>query len=415
MPDTAPGVIGPINMQDPSALMSLLTPAELGCLLQEADPEVLSKLASAPDTATPDEAEAFIGCLGNEPLLSFFLMGFTNEIGALSVETSACIRTGFESLDLRALMLGTYASPEDQAAMVTGMTGFIVALSCLNEEEWEAASPALELGPYNPEGLQCLLEKVGGPDGLAAMTSPDAGPPIALFGAAVECNLAFITGEPPAPQPVPTATSAPAPTATAVPVATPAQPDTGTGVIAPLDMEDPQGLMAALSQAELSCLAQNVDPQILQRFIDPTDELTPEEVEGFINCLEDEKLLAFFLVPFTSETGALSEETSDCLRTGFGVPDIRALMLGAFVSPDDEVAQISALTGFIVALSCLNEEEWELTSQALGLGPYNPEGLQCLFEKVGGPEGLAAMARPDAGPPLALFGAAAECNLPFLQ
>ena len=68
-----------------------------------------------------------------------------------------------------------------------------------------------------------------------------------------------------------------------------------------------------------------------------------------------------------------------------------------------------------MTLSCLNEEEWELAGPALELGPYNPEGMQCLFEKVGGPEGLAAMARPDAGPPLALFGAAAECNLAFMQ
>ena len=422
MPDTEPGVIGPINMQDPSALMSLLTPAELGCLLEEADPEVLSKLASAPDTATPDEAEAFIGCLGNEPLLSFFLMGFTNEIGPLSVETSACVRTGFESLDLRALMLGTYASPDDQAAMVTGMTGFIVALSCLNEEEWEAASPALELGPYNPEGLQCLLEKVGGPDGLAAMTSPDAGPPIALFGAAVECNLAFVTGEQPAPPPVPTATTAPAPTATPVPptptpapTEVPSAPDTGAGVIAPLNLQDPQAMMSALSQEELGCILQNVDPQVLQTMATAPDSASPEDAKAFINCLGDEALLSLFLIPFTSQTGALSVETSACLRIGFEGFDLRALMLGSLAGPDDEAAQISGLTGFIVTLSCLNEEEWELASPALELGPYNPEGLQCLFEKVGGPEGLAAMSRPDAGPPLALFGAAAECNLAFMQ
>ncbi len=216
MPDKEPGVIGPINMQDPTALMSLLSPDELGCVLEKADPEALMKLASAPETATPEEAEGFVGCLGDEALLSFFLMPFTSQTGALSQETSACIRTGFESFDLGTLLVGSYASPDDEAAMVTGMTGFIVTLSCLNEDEWEAASPTLELGPYNPEGLQCLLEKVGGPDGLAAMTSPDAGPPIALFGAALECNLAFVTGEQPAPQPAPTAppaTPAPAPTA----------------------------------------------------------------------------------------------------------------------------------------------------------------------------------------------------------
>ncbi len=410
--------------------MSLLSPEELGCILEKADPEVLMKLASAPETATPEEAEGFVGCLGDEPLLSFFLLPFTSQTGALSEETSACIRTGFESLDLRALMLGSYASPDDEAAMVTGMTGFIVTLSCLNEDEWEVASPALELGPYNPEGLRCLLEKVGGPDGLAAMASPDAGPPIALFGAAVECNLSFVTGEQPAPPPAPTATPAPPPTATPVPptatpapapMATPAPtqapapPDPGAGVIAPLNLQDPQAMMSALSPEELGCILQNVDPQVLQKMASDPDAATPEEAAAFITCLEDESLLALFLTPFTSQTGALSQETSACLRIGFEGLDLRALMLGSLAAPDDEAAQISGLTGFIVTLSCLNQEEWEAASPALELGPYNPEGLECVLDKVGGPEGLAAMASPDAGPPIALFGAAIECNLAFMQ
>ena len=414
MPDKEPGVIGPVNMQDPTALMSLLSPDELGCILEKADPEVLMKLASAPETATPEEAEGFVGCLGDEALLSLFLIPFTSQAGALSQETSACIRTGFESLDIGTLLIGSYASPDDEAAMVTGMTGFIVTLSCLNEEEWEVASPTLELGPYNPEGLQCLLEKVGGPDGLAAMTSPDAGPPIALFGAALECNLAFVTGEQPAPPPAPTATPVPAPTAAPTPTAAP-EPDPGAGVIAPLNLQDQQAMMSALSPEELGCILQNVDPQVLQTLASSPDAANPEDAEGFINCLGDESLLALFLVPFTSQTGALSVETSACLRVGFGGLDLRALMLGSLAGPDDQAAQISGLTGFIVTLSCLNQEEWEAASPALDLGPYNPEGLQCVLDKVGGPDGMAAMVSPDAGPPIALFAAAAECDLAFMQ
>ena len=418
-PDSGSGVIAPFNMDDPLALMSQLSPDELSCILQNADPQVLQKLMSAPDSATPEEAEGLITCLEDETLLSFFLSPFTSQTGALSEETSACLRGGFEGLDLRALILGSYAAPDEEAAMISGMTGFIVTLACLNEEEWEMASPALELGPYNPEGLQCVLDKLGGPEGLAAMTSPDAGPPIALFGAAIECNLAFVEGPPPGPEPTaapaPTATSVPAPTATAAPIAKPAEPDSGAGVIAPLNMQDPQALMSALAPDELSCILQSADPQVLQKLMSAPDTATPEEAEGFINCLEDETLLTFFLVPFTSQTGALGEETSACLRIGFEGIDLRAMMLGSFASPDDEAAQISGLTGFIVTASCLNEEEWELASPALELGPYNPEGLECVLDKVGGPEGLAAMSRPDAGPPIALFGAAAECNLAFMQ
>ena len=430
MPDSGSGVIAPLNMQDPQALMSALSPDELSCILQNADPQVLQKLLSAPDSASPEEAEGFITCLENEALLTFFLVPFTSQIGALSEETSACIRGGFQGIDLRAMMLGSFAAPDAAAAMIGGMTGFIVTLTCLNEEEWETSSSALDLGPYNPEALQCVLEKLGGPEGLAAMASPDAGPPIALFGAALECNLAFVQPPPgpeptaapdPTAMPAPTATSVPTPTDTPAPATTPApaeetsKPDSGAGVIAPLNMQDPQALMSALSPDELSCILQSADPQVLQKLMTAPDTATPEEAEGFINCLEDETLLTFFLVPFTSQTGALSEETSACLRGGFEGIDLRSLMLGSFASPDDEAAQISGMTGFIVTASCLNEEEWELASPALELGPYNPEGLECVLDKVGGPEGLAAMSRPDAGPPIALFGAALECNLAFVQ
>ena len=393
-------------MQDAQALAAVLSPEELGCILQNADPQVLQKLMSAPDTATPEEAEGFINCLQDDTLILFFLVPFTSETGALSEESSACIRTGFGGLDLRAMMLASYASPEDEAAQVTGMTGFLVTLSCLNQEEWDAASPALELGPYNPEGLQCVLEKVGGPEGLAAMAAAE-GPPIALFGAAVECNLAFITGEQPPPPPAPTA--APAPTAM------PAKPVPGSGAIAPLNLQDQQAMMAALTPEELGCILQNTNPVALQKIASAPDTATPEEAEGFINCIGDEVLLSLFLIPFTSQIGALSEETSDCVRIGFGGLDLRALTLGSLASEDDPAAQAAGLTGFVVTLSCLNQEEWEAASPALELGPYNPEGLQCLFEKVGGPEGLAAMMAPDAGPPIALFGAAAECNLAFMQ
>ena len=394
-------------MQDAQALASVLSPDELGCILQNADPQVLQKLMSAPDTATPEEAEGFLNCLKDDTLLLFFLVPFTSETGALSEETSACIRAGFEGLDLRALMLGTYAPPEDDAAMVAGMTGFLVTLSCLNREEWEAASPALELGPYNPEGLQCVFEKVGGPEGLAAMASPDAGPPIALFGAAVECNLAFIAGDQPPPPPAPTATPAP--------TAAPAKPVPGEGAIAPLNLQDQQAMMSALSPEELGCILQNTNPLVLQKLASNPDAATPEEAEGFINCLGDEALLSLFLLPFTSQTGALSEETSACVRMGFGGFDLRALMLGSMAAEDDPAAVASGLTGFVVTLSCLNQDEWEAASPALELGPYNPDSLQCLLEKTGGMEGLTAMLSPDAGPPIALFGAAAECNLAFMQ
>ena len=187
----------PLNMQDPQGLMSALSPDELSCVLQNADPQVLLKLMGAPDTATPEEAEGFITCLENETLLTFFLVPFTSQTGALSEETSACLRGGFEGIDLRAMMLGSFAGPDDEAAMISGMTGFILTLSCLNEEEWETCQPGAGTWARTTRmACNACWTKVGGPEGLAAMSSPDAGPPIALFGAALECNLAFIQPPP---------------------------------------------------------------------------------------------------------------------------------------------------------------------------------------------------------------------------
>ena len=69
------------------------------------------------------------------------------------------------------------------------MAGFFSTLVCLNEAEFQAAGPALELGNIDQQGMQCLLDELGGVEGLTALMDPAAGPPLALFGAAVTCNL----------------------------------------------------------------------------------------------------------------------------------------------------------------------------------------------------------------------------------
>ena len=104
------------------------------------------------------------------------------------------------------------------------MAGFLATLVCLNDEEFHAASPALGMGPEDRQGLQCLLDELGGPEGVTALLSPDAGPPIALFSAALECNLQLSGESSSTSVPVNTPTSPPIdiPTAAAVPTAPPA-------------------------------------------------------------------------------------------------------------------------------------------------------------------------------------------------
>ena len=150
-----------------------------------------------PELAPPQERDAMVECLEHETLLKIFLKGFTDQTGPLSGDTAACVSAGFRNFDLRAMMLTNPEGPGGQAAMVQGMAGLLITLSCLNEEERQAASPALDLQPDGREGLQCVMNKLGGPEGVAAsLESKEGEPPLALFKAADECGLTMMGGPP---------------------------------------------------------------------------------------------------------------------------------------------------------------------------------------------------------------------------
>ena len=95
------------------------------------------------------------------------------------------------------MMLANPEGPGAQAATVKGMAGILITLSCLNEDEWKAASPALDLPPEGREPLQCVMNKLGGPEGVeASLESKEGEPPLALFNAAAECGLTMMGGPP---------------------------------------------------------------------------------------------------------------------------------------------------------------------------------------------------------------------------
>ena len=74
--------------------------------------------------------------------------------------------------------------------MVGGMSAFFVTLSCLNEEEFTAAAPTLGVSPSDRDSQMCAIEKLGGPEGLAALLqSEDEAVFMSLFGAAIECGV----------------------------------------------------------------------------------------------------------------------------------------------------------------------------------------------------------------------------------
>ena len=191
------GGLTPLAIDDPQAMMNELSAAEQSCLVEKIGPQRLMSFMSNPELATPQEAQDLVQCLGDEILLRLFVTGLIGQTGSLSEETSMCVRAGLADIDLPATMLGSMTGTEDDAAaMIAGMAGMFLTLSCLNDEEWEAAAPALEMGPDDRESLQCLLEQLGGPEGLAALLGDlEAGPPMALFGAAMSCGLQMDGGQ----------------------------------------------------------------------------------------------------------------------------------------------------------------------------------------------------------------------------
>ena len=132
-------------------------------------------------------------CLEDETLLRLFLAGLLGQTGPLSLETSTCVRSGLGPLDLPSLMLPT-PGPNEEAATVGIMAGWLLALSCLNEEEWQAVDPPLRWeGADDRDALQCMLAELGGPEGLASLRR-EVGPLSVFLGTAAACNEQLAQG-----------------------------------------------------------------------------------------------------------------------------------------------------------------------------------------------------------------------------
>ena len=186
---TVTGALTPLRLDDPLAIASELSESEMTCLAGVAEMGRLMQIFAAPELASTEEQTKFIGCFEDETLLRLFLTGVMGGAGPLSVETSGCIRTGMEGVDLSTVMLSG-AAGDEQAAMVGSMSAFILSVMCLNEDEWEGAAATLGLPLEERENLQCVLEELGGPEGFAeVLSSGDEGSFLALFGAAVGCGV----------------------------------------------------------------------------------------------------------------------------------------------------------------------------------------------------------------------------------
>ena len=171
-----------------ASVLAGLSADELGCLAGAGiSPEMLQD-PSAVDSATPEQQAQVMGCFNDETLTNLFLSGLVGDPSQLSPETSACIHSAMEDIDLRGVMM---AGPSgDDQAMVGGMSAVFLTVSCMSDEELEAAGPTLGMTPEDRDGLECLMNELGGPEGMAeTLGAEDGSGFMALFGAAFTCGL----------------------------------------------------------------------------------------------------------------------------------------------------------------------------------------------------------------------------------
>ena len=189
-------VITLLMMDDPETLASELSESETACLAGTADAERLGRILYGTGESTPEELNAILGCLQDETLLRLLLSGFVQDPAPLSMETSACIRTGFEKIDLRGAMLATVLGNEQDKMMFASI---FVTIACLNDEEWETAATVLGVDLGARAAMMCLLEEMGGTEGLTAALEPGAEESFtALILAVTDCDLEMEGGTEPA-------------------------------------------------------------------------------------------------------------------------------------------------------------------------------------------------------------------------
>ena len=395
----APGQIRPLRLNDPLNVAGELSESELACASGVADLGRLLQIFSAPEQADPDELSQLIGCMEDETVLRMFITDLVGLEEPLSEEASACVRSGMDGVDARSATLSGMAG-NAQAAMTGSMSSFLLVLTCLNDEEFAAAAPALGVPVEEREGMLCLLGEIGGPERFAAaLSGQDEEAMFALLSASITCGLEMEGGPPPG--------------STTIAPPTTMEPETGTESGATTGMPgDPfASVLAGLSDAEFACLAgTGITPEMLQ---DPAalDSATPEQQAQVLGCFEDETVTNLFLAGLVGDPSQLSPETSACIQAGIAGIDLRGVM-AASSAGDDQAALVGGMSAMFLSISCLNDEELMAAGPTLGMTPEDRDGVLCVMEQVGGAEGMAAvLSAEDESGIMTLFGATFACGL----
>ena len=399
--------LAPLDLDDPQAFLSALSAQEQSCLA-DGNLGIAQIMTAMTSTDGSAEGDAILDCLEDETVLRMFLSEPLTATGELSDETSSCIREGLGGMDLRPMMKSPGAAAGAMDARIIGMASFLTFTACLNDEEWEAASSALELGPRDKSGTDCLLAELGGPTGVAEalLRLDQSGLPRDFIGAAAKCGVGFAGMA----EIVPDDSGSGATGGDTATEGMGLPPDT----LHPVAVDDPEAFLSGLSSREQSCLGdKGIGPQELLQMTGRSPGGSPETAANIVNCLQDDTVLRLFLTTLVGQVDPFSEETSSCIREGFVPIDLRGLLAPAVGGFTPENSLALGMTALNVSVVCMNDDEWETYAPRLGLPPNFREGAACLFEELGGPEKLAkAMQEASLGEPSEAFLRAAEtCGL----
>ena len=154
------GVLSPLNLHETEDINSELSEAELACL-KESDPSLHLRWALIlPGYLFPEERVKIIGCLEDETVARIFVADTAEGVATLSLDTSTCVRTAFNEIDPRSMMLAKVEGfPEDTLNLAT--TLHFVTMACLSDAEWETADESLRQDSELREWMRCIMEKAG--------------------------------------------------------------------------------------------------------------------------------------------------------------------------------------------------------------------------------------------------------------
>lgn len=138
-------------------------------------------------------------------------------------------------------------------------------------------------------------------------------------------------------------------------------------------------------------------------------------IRTVVDCLALEGEVRLLLSPYLAETGGFSAATTECVREGIARVDVATALrvsLAGAAEPEDRRVGLVALTGsMLVAASCMNDDEFFQTRDALEMDLEQKRGLECVYALLGGDASSEVLSAEGGGASDLLRDSAAECGV----